>query len=86
MTADPMLIEQLYVQLTSITQMDRAKWDRILSEPPNIQADLLQEYKDQDWTKPGASAGQIVLAILSAIGQIGGVAGAVSAVVALKSL
>lgn len=92
-----MSVEALFAELSQLTKLDRAKWERILSAPPNIQKLELQNYADQDWAAPSTSTGARVVAILLEIGTIAGVvggiasgvgavAGAVTAVAALKSL
>ena len=82
--------DDLFVELTSLTSLSREEWERILSLPPDLQALTLENYRDQDWTGPGTSTGDRVLAILVVLGTIAGVvsgvAGAAGAVAALRNI
>ncbi len=77
----------LMAEMCQITGWSLDKWHRFLQEPPEIQALIIQNDKDQDWTKPGASPWQRLIDILTVIGTVagvvGGVAGAAGAIKAL---
>lgn len=79
--------DELFLELSAITGLDRSKWQEILSLPPELQADVLANYRDADWRSPGTSSFQRVLSILEVVGTIagvvGGVAGAAGAIKAL---
>lgn len=78
-----------FAELATCTGLDRARWERIIAAPPDIQKLEIQNYKDQDWTDPSTGTGQKVLALLEVIGTVAGVvagvAGAISAIRALRS-
>ncbi len=86
---DKLDADGLFIELSTLTSLTRAKWEEILSCPPALQGLILQNYRDQDWTTPGTSTFQKVLAVLAVIGTIagvvGGVAGAAGAIKALTS-
>ena len=79
-----------FARLAVLTSLDRPRWERILAAPPEIQALELANYRDQDWSTPGTSTFDEVIAILQVLGTIagvvGGVAGAAGAVSALRNI
>jgi hypothetical protein len=69
---------ELLIELEQVTHIDGAKWRRIASLPPSLQALELACYADQDWSDPAEPAGQRVLEIISALGGIGSAVGNVA--------
>jgi hypothetical protein len=77
----------LLIELEQVTHIDGAKWRRIASLPPSLQALELACYDDQDWADPATPAGQRVLAIISALGGLGSSVGNVAGAIAgIKSI
>jgi hypothetical protein len=75
--------DDLFLELSRLTNLDRARWEEILSLPPDLQALDLANYKDCDWTRPGTSTFEDVLKVLETGGAI---AGAIGAIAALRRL
>lgn len=64
--------DELRVELAQLTKLTPERWAQIFALPRATQAAVLEEFKDQDWRKPGMGAGDRVLQILDLLARIGG--------------
>jgi hypothetical protein len=82
-----MTSEEAVAEILTVAHKDRSWLDNFLSLPTNLQADVIANEKDQDWTDPATSFGTRALAAFAALagvaGNVGTMAGAASAVRAL---
>ena len=80
-------LDEMFVELAQLTNLDRTRWEEILSLPEELQRDVLANYRDMNWATPNTPTWTRVLAVLEVIGTIAGVVGGVAgATGAIRSL